>query len=388
MSFTLACDIMMDLEGSIRPAMYLADALVQKGYDVTIISPAMSKDVEDSLNERGMKPINLHVKLFAKRFGLSMLWFETWGREAFLRLNSRNAGPRSHATINFSHTLVVPSTFWYLQGPTSSALRDMENELTLVYRSAYGILKPALEYVDKRLAMEMAGESKIVFANSKFCASLYRDWGIDVSDIIYPPIDCELFQPNARKPSGDYVAAYFGKETKFTVIKAIADLGVKIKAFGAKAPFIPKSMTAHPNIEFFGRIPVTELVNIYSNALFTLFPFTHEPFGYIPVESMSCGTPTLTYDAQGPSESIIDGYTGWLAKNDKEMIEKAVDLWKNGYPQTVRKNCVKEAMKFDKTNYVTKWLELLHKSGDVEIEMQSNSRMRLDYAPTNPVSTT
>ena len=387
MSFTLACDIMMDLEGSVRPAMYLAEALVQKGYDVAIISPAMSKDVENSLNMQKIKPINLHVKLFAKRLGLSMLWFETWGREAFLRLNSRNTDRHSHATINFSHTLVVPSTFWYLQGPTSSALRDMENELTLVYRSAYGILKPALEYADKRLAIEMCKESKIVFANSKFCASLYRDWGIEVSDIIYPPIDCKLFQPSAPNPSGDYVATYFGKETKFTVVKAIADLGVKVKAFGSKAPFIPKSMTTHPNIEFFGRIPVTELVKIYSNALFTLFPFTHEPFGYIPVESMSCGTPTLTYDAQGPSESIIDQYTGWLAKNDNEMIEKAVDLWKNGYPQTVRKNCVKEAIKFDKTNYVTKWLELLQKSGDVEIEMQSNSRMRLDYAPTNPVST-
>jgi glycosyltransferase involved in cell wall biosynthesis len=330
----------------------------------------MSKEVEHSLNERELKPVNLHAKLFAKRFGLSMLWFETWGREAFLRLNSRNADRRSQATINFSHTLVVPSTFWYLQGPTSSALRDMENELTLVYRSAYGILKPALEYVDKRLATDMYNESKIVLANSKFCASLYHDWGIGVSDIIYPPIDCKLFQPNARKPSGDYVAAYFGKETKFTVIKAIADLGVKIKAFGAKAPFIPKSMIAHPNIEFFGRIPVAELVNIYSNALFTLFPFTHEPFGYIPVESMSCGTPTLTYNAQGPSESVIDGYTGWLANNDHEVAEKAVNLWKHGYSQSIRKNCLKEAFKFDRSNYVSKWLELILKSCEIDVDLR------------------
>ena len=362
MSFTLVCDIMMDLEGSVRPAMYLAEALVQKGYDVAIISPAMSKDVEKSLNMRKMKPINLRVKLFAKRLGLSMLWFETWGREAFLRLNSRNTDRHSPATINFSHTLVVPSTFWYLQGPTSSALRDMENELTLVYRSAYGILKPALEHADKRLATEMCNESKIVLANSKFCASLYQDWGIAVSDILYPPIDCKLFQPSAPNPSDDYVATYFGKETKFTVVKAIADRGAKVKAFGSKAPFIPKSLTIHPNIEFFGKVPLTELVNIYSNALFTLFPFTHEPFGYIPVESMSCGTPTLTYDAQGPSESIVDGYTGWLAKSDNEMVKKAVNLWKQGYSQNVRKSCVKEAVKFDRSNYVAKWFELLQKT--------------------------
>jgi glycosyltransferase involved in cell wall biosynthesis len=371
MSFTLVCDIMMDLEGSVRPAMYLAEALVQKGYDVAIISPLMSKDVENRLYMRKIRPINLHAKLFARRLGLSMLWFETWGREAFLRLNSRNTDRNSSATINFSHTLVIPSTFWYLQGPTSSALRDMENELTLVYRSAYGILKPALEYVDRRLAMEMCNESEIVVANSKFCATLYEDWGIEVNDIIYPPIDCELFKPSTPNPSGDYAVTYFGKETKFTVVKAVADRGVKVKAFGSKAPFIPKSMTTHPNIEFFGRIPASELVKIYSNALFTLFPFTHEPFGYIPVESMSCGTPTLTYDAQGPSESIVDWFTGWLAKNDREMVEKAVNLWKHGYSQSIRKNCLKEANKFDRTNYVSKWLKLILKSCDIEVGLQS-----------------
>lgn len=56
MDFTLACDIMMDLEGSVRPAMYLAEALVQKGYDVAIISPVMSKDVENSLSMGELNP--------------------------------------------------------------------------------------------------------------------------------------------------------------------------------------------------------------------------------------------------------------------------------------------------------------------------------------------
>jgi glycosyltransferase involved in cell wall biosynthesis len=111
-----------------------------------------------------------------------------------------------------------------------------------------------------------------------------------------------------------------------------------------------------------GRISASQLVDAYSNALFTLFTFTHEPFGYIPVESMACGTPTLTYNVQGPSESVIDGHTGWLAKNDEEIVYKAVKLWKQGYPYNVRLNCVKEASKFDRSVYVKKWLEILQKS--------------------------
>lgn len=362
----MACDIMLDLEGSVRPAMYLAEGLVEKGYKVAIISPIMSKDVERHLNMLGMKPINLHARLFAKKFGLSMLWFETWGREALFRLNSRHISPGSRATINFSHTLVVPSTFWYLQGPTSSALRDMENELTTAYKSAYQILKQALEYTDKRLAQNLCSESRFVLANSKFCASLYRDWGIEACDIIYPPIDCKLFQPQASRPSSDYAVTYFGKETKFSVVKTIADQGIKIKAFGSKAPFIPKSVVTHPNIDFVGRIPVNELVDVYSNALFTLFPFTHEPFGYIPVESMSCGTPTLTFGTQGPGESIVDGYTGWLAKSNEEMVLRAAELWRKGYAQKIRRNCIKEAAKFDKSIYVRKWLETVQKVQSAE----------------------
>jgi len=360
MNFTLACDIMMDLEGSIRPAMYLAKALAKNGHNVSIISPIMSNNVRQHLGSLGITPLDLKVTLYGKSFGLSLLWFETWGREAFLRLNSRRINRDQLVTINFSHTLVVPSLFWYLQGPTSTALKDMEDELTGVYRSVYRILRPAIDYSDEKLIKDIRKESTFTVANSKFCASLYHKWGIEADDIIYPPIDCNLFQPKASKPSGDYVLTYFGKETKFSTVKAIADRGVKIKAFGSKVPFIPRDTSTHPNIDFLGRISPDELVDSYSNALFTLFTFTHEPFGYVPVESMACGTPTLTYDMQGPSESVIDGYTGWLMKNDDDLINKALCLWEEGYEQCIRSSCVKEASKYDRYIYVKKWLDLLH----------------------------
>src|SRR3972149_7770050 len=296
MDFTLACDIMMDLDGSIRPAMYLADSLVAGGHKVSVISPVMSRDVETYLNSCGIKPVNLRAKLFAKNLGLSLLWFETWAREAFFRLNSKHIDQDYRATINFSHTLAVPSMFWYLQGPTSAALKDMESELATAYKSVYVILRQAIDYADGKLVRDISKESGVAVANSKFCASLYREWGIEVSEVVYPPIDCKLFQPQTSRPSDDYALTYFGKETKFSVIKTVADLGVKMKAFGSKAPFIPKSLIGHPNIDFLGRLSIDDLVSVYSNALFILFPFTHEPFGYIPVESMACGTPTLTYN--------------------------------------------------------------------------------------------
>lgn len=351
---------MMDLEGGNRPAVFLAYELVKKRYNVSMVSPIMSYDVEKRLNNLGITTINFHVKLFSRHLGYSFLWFELWCREAFLRLNSRHASSLP-ITINFSHTFAAPSNFWYVQGPTSVALQDAEQELIGASKFGYKALKPIINWKDKKLVLDSARTSLYVVANSKFCASIYQKLGIDVNDIIYPPIDCNVFQPSTTHPSSDYVLTYFGKETEFSVVKAVADLGIKIKAFGAKSPFIPKPLINHPYIEILGRIPVYKLVTLYSNALFTLFPFTHEPFGYVPVESMACGTPVLTYNSQGPRESVIDGYSGWLVEDSKKIIHKALFLWKNGYDSYMRSNCVKAASRFSKEHYIKRWLEILGK---------------------------
>ncbi len=359
MDFTLACDIMLDLEGSIRPAMYLAKELVAKGHGVSMISPSMTDSVKENLYSLGITPISLGARLASRSSGPSVLWFETWAREAFLRLNSRRVANGDSTMINFSQVISVPSAIWYLQGPPSIALRDMEKELSTGFRITYDVLKPVIGYADGKLVSRMGKVSSFVIANSKFCASMYSDFGVKVDEIIYPPIECQVFRPRTPRPSSDYVLTYFGKETKFSVVKSVADKGLKIKAFGSKTRFIPDVLLRHPNVEFLGRVNTHDLVDLYANALFTLFPFTHEPFGYVPLESMACGTPALTYDIQGPSEYVVNDRTGWLAHTDEEIIQTSVELWKEGYPRHIRNECLKEASKFDRKLYTESWLKIL-----------------------------
>jgi hypothetical protein len=359
MDFTLACDIMLDLEGSIRPAMYLAKELKVKGYSVSMISPSMTDSVKEHLTSIGITPISLGAILATRNSGPSMSWFETWAREAFLRLNSRRIVNGSSVMINFSQVISVPSAIWYLQGPPSIALKDMEKELSPGFRMAYDVLRPIIAYADGRLVSRMGKASALIIANSKFCASMYSDFGVKVDEIIYPPIECKVFRPMTSKPSSDYVLTYFGKETKFSVVKSVADMGIKIKAFGSKTRFIPENLLKHPDVEFLGKVNTNQLIDLYTNALFTLFPFTHEPFGYIPLESMACGTPTLTFDIQGPGEYVLNNRTGWLVHTDEEIRQKSVELWKEEYPTGMRTSCVKEASKFDKKLYTQKWLKML-----------------------------
>jgi hypothetical protein len=88
LDFAFACDVMMDLGGSIRPAVYLASELISRGHRVSVISPLMSDVVEERLRANGIVPINLRAKLVVKNLGSSLLWLEAWAREAFLRLRS------------------------------------------------------------------------------------------------------------------------------------------------------------------------------------------------------------------------------------------------------------------------------------------------------------
>lgn len=360
MDVTLVCDPLTSLEGSVRPALYLAEHLANY-HNVLILSPFICKDVERILFLKGIVPLNLRSNFIMKSFGSSAVWLEAWVREALLSLNSRRVYNDSSVIINFSQVFSVPSHVWYLQGPPSIALEDMEKEFSRFLKGIYRILRPLIRYADKRLVKNISGKSSRIIANSKYCASMYSMFGIHADDVIYPPIDLCVFRPSTSNPSLDYVLTYFGKETRFSVLRKIANMGVKIRAFGSKTPFLEKKLVTRSNIEFLGRISLKELVEAYSNALFTVFPFSHEPFGYIPLESIACGTPVLTYGFQGPSEYIVDGFTGWLVQTDDELVKKALELWESGYPLSMREKCVGEASKFDVKCYTEKWREILFK---------------------------
>ena len=244
------------------------------------------------------------------------------------------------------------------------ALDDMWFEMPVRYKYMYSLAAPVLRYLEKKTVKAFARLANSVIANSKFCASMYEDLDVEVDGVITPPLDRNIFKPDTNEPSQDYVLTYFGvynKETKFEILKRAVDSGIKIKAFGYKASGIPKCIANHPNIQFIGAISDEELIHLYTNALYVLFTFNHEPFGYIPIESMACGTPVLTYNKQGPSESVVNGSTGWLVNSDEELLNVALKVWKNGYPKKIRQNCITRSELFDSQKISNELIEVLKK---------------------------
>ncbi|PVX26113.1 MAG: hypothetical protein CW691_02420 [Candidatus Bathyarchaeum sp.] len=363
MNITFVTDPLLTTAGATRPPALLAAKLQEDGHSITLVTLSVSQEVRKIAKEKGIR-----VKSSGSKFNmkLSVPFFEAWAK---LMLKSKNNFPLNcfddnEIVINTSSCIKIKSHFYYAQGPITRALDDMRFELPRHYKYAYFLVAPVLRCLEKKTLRGHAELSNSVIANSRFCASMYEDLGITVDCVIPPPLECNIFKPAISEPSEDYVLTYFGiynKETKFRVIKQVADKGVKVKAFGYKATGIPEYIARHPNIQFLGTVSNEELVSLYSNALYVLFTFAHEPFGYIPIESMACGTPVLTYNMQGPSESVVDGSTGWLANSDSELVNLAFKIWRDGYPQSIRRNCVKRAMRFDVEKIAEKWVKLVSK---------------------------
>ena len=64
-----------------------------------------------------------------------------------------------------------------------------------------------------------------------------------------------------------------------------------------------------------------EKVRLYQNAKALLFPVLwEEPFGLVMIEAMACGTPVAAFRRGAVPEVVVDGKTGFIVGDEKEMI--------------------------------------------------------------------
>lgn len=354
MKLLFLLDPLESLHGPLTPAYLVARELREK-FDIVFVSQMIDKSVAKLLRSWGFRTLDLHKHFF---FSGSLRTMEAWLRKTNLELDDQ-----ASIVVNFSQCFVADADVYYAQGPMTEALDDMRHEMKKSYRLVYRMMRGFFAKRDRAFVRKLVRQSKLLVANSNFCASMYEDWGFRVDKVIYPPLDCMLFKPSTHNPSADYVLAYAGKETKYSVLERISDSGIKVKVFGSKAPSLG-SLPKRANVEFLGKVSDEHLAVLYSNALFTLSVFTHEPFGYVPIESMACGTPVLTYGVQGPSESVIDGKTGWFVIDDRQLVDVATKIWRTGYPSGVREDCRNRALDFDAKTIAEQWLELIRSFQD------------------------
>ncbi len=83
-----------------------------------------------------------------------------------------------------------------------------------------------------------------------------------------------------------------------------------------------KPMIDGKQIKYIGEVDSRKKNELLGNAKAVLFPtIWEEPFGLVMIEAMACGTPVIGFNKGSVSEVIKDGKTGFIVKDDKEMIK-------------------------------------------------------------------
>lgn len=143
------------------------------------------------------------------------------------------------------------------------------------------------------------------------------------SSVIYPPVDVDRFSVSSE------IGAYYLVVSRLVpykrvdlAIKAANALTLPLKIAGTGPDMEELASLAGPTVEFLGFVPDSKLPDLYRNAKALLFP-QEEDFGITPLEAAASGVPTIAYGAGGALETIENGVTGVLFR--EQNVSSLVD---------------------------------------------------------------
>lgn len=330
--------------------------------EITLISPYIPENKKEKLGElKGLKVVSLSQKkrllrLIYSKVGKNeaILWGISWIMESLFKVNSsllldRENEIGTQPNLNLAYTLPSKSLlYWNQATPPLKTLKMMESNF--LAKPMIRIFGPVIELLDRNMRRRHRKLSENIAHNSSYLAEQYMETELHSDTVVHTPKEFAPYSYEEKPKRGDYVLAYIGKEVQIDVLLKLANQGIRILSFGSKIPYGTPISKLKENLGFMGFVDDTTLEDLYRKALFTVFPFTEEPFGWVPLESMYHGTPVLSYNKQGPSETIINGVTGWLVEDRDELINKANELWNSEELGIFQKKCVDRALSYSLEN--------------------------------------
>lgn len=195
----------------------------------------------------------------------------------------------------------------------------------------------------KRVDIEYTRAASLVLANSAYSReTMYRTYGI-FSRVAYLGVDSQLFRPLPADampplPEEDYVISVGSLIPNKGYAFLIESLGLLPQEIRPKLVIVSNYTDPQERafldglagrcgvkVEYRSMVTDEELVRLYNQARLTVYAPVMEPFGFVPLESMACGTPVVGVREAGVRESVLHEITGLQAERDPRQFAQAVE---------------------------------------------------------------
>lgn len=177
--------------------------------------------------------------------------------------------------------------------------------------------------------------------------------------IVYNGVDSSPFSKNYEKSDYPHIM-YFGRLKRYKrldllirtmkmIIREVPDAKLTIAGSGdaeKELMALVNELGLEDSVIFGGHIDEKEKAELLGSAWVFVTPSSKEGWGITVIEANACGTPCIAYDVPGLRDSIRDGRTGLLIKEDGDveaLAESIVEVLRN---DSLRKNLSKKALKW------------------------------------------
>ncbi len=380
-------------EGGARKAIEnILDGLKNRGHKVDIYSGA------------NFRPLELHKKYYGIINNI-LLPFNLWRYKRFSqKLASRiNKEDYDVGIVTNSRILQHPYILRYIRFPkfliSQEPLRivyERNFQKNYIYKRYYkhkGIVGRLISLysllgilVRIKPDRENLAKADRLIVNSYFSKENFLSaYGI-LGKVIYPGINTKIFKPGLEDKRENCILSigtYHAIKAHDLVIEALSFIPqnkqplLKILGFGdfktsekelQYLKGLRDSLGLQEKVKFEKIFFGNNIVKNYQKAYLTIATHFLEPFGFVPLESMACGTPVIAVKEGGFRETINHQENGLLVERDPRELANAIlyllenkEIWKrfseNG-PKWVKSNFSIEKM----VNEIEKELSVLIKN--------------------------
>lgn len=235
--------------------------------------------------------------------------------------------------------------------------RKLTDQFDSFINSKPALIKGIFRAAGKFILAQYVNDVKkmdLVITNSRNTQLRLKNYtGID-SAIIYPPINTNKFKYITR---GDYFLSYARLDSNKRIpllIDAFAEMPDKKLVICSTGPLhkqVENEIRKRNlnNISFEGLVTDERLYELVGKCLAGIYIPVNEDFGMTQLELMSAGKPVVGVMEGGLLETIIDGETGIMIKENpsKENLINAVNKLTPELADSMKNKAIEQAKKFD-----------------------------------------